>query len=306
MITGGLSLYITWRTTSEEAAVVLEAYPTASADDLTHAGFGVRVQLVNESLRPVIVQGASLWVDDREMTSAVGYLPDGHLLDRSATAPATITDARLDFPLSLNAREGRSIAVLMDVWRPVVTAESSEDALVARRKLNQFLTSVGSLAEESERRIELGLDLVPGGFQRFDVRGLVEPGIYPEAIRDASAIQRQAPVQTWLVEPYVTTKGLEGLTLRRRFAAADQVDLVQLDVWNVQSQFHRAYERPVLGQQAQVFPIDLAKGAGAYIATFRLGDEIIAHRSFAVPWRETGCDMENADGPVWCPPVRSG
>ena len=60
-----LDLYIAWNTTSQEAAVVLNAYPTASSDDLTHVGFGVRVQLVNESLRPVIVEKASLWVDGR-------------------------------------------------------------------------------------------------------------------------------------------------------------------------------------------------------------------------------------------------
>jgi hypothetical protein len=304
MITGSLSLYITWRSTSEEAAVVLEAYPTASADDLTHAGFGVRVQLVNESLRPVIVQSASLWVDEREMTNATGYLADANLLERTAATPAAISDARLDFPISMNAREGRSVAILMDVWRPVVTAEGSVEELNARRKLNQFLTSVGSLATGSDRRIELGLELVPGGLQRFDIRGLVEPGIYPEAIRDASAIQRQGPLETWLVEPRLTGNELDGLALRRRFAGGAQVDLVTLDVWNVQSQFHEAHQRPVLGQQAQLFP--LALPAGAYVATFRLGDEVIAHRSFTVPWREMRCDLEDAEGPVWCPPVRSG
>lgn len=302
MITGTLSLYVAWRTTSEEAAVVLEAYPTASADDLTHAGLGVRAQLVNESLRPVIVQGASLWVDGRETTTAVGYLPDAQLLDDSAASPAAISDARLAFPLSLNAREGRSVAILMDVWTPVVTVEGDE-ALVARRKLNQLLTSVGSLATGSDRHIELGLDLVPGGFRRFDIRGLVEPGVYPEAIRDASAIQRQGPLETWLVQPRLEEDDLKGLTLRRRFAAGGQVNLVRLDVWNVQSQLHRAYERPLLGQQAQLFPLDLPDGA--YVATFRLDDEVVAHRSFTVPWRETRCGLEQATGPVWCPPARS-
>ena len=302
MLTGCLSLYITWRTTSQEAAVVLNAYPTASPDDLTHAGFGVRVQLVNESLRPVIVQSASLWVDDREVTNATGYLADAQLLDQSALAPAAITDGRLDFPISMSAREGRSVAILMDVWRPVVAAEGADAVLTARRELNQFLTSVGSLAAGSERQIELGLELVPGGFKRFHIRGLVEPGIYPEAIRDASAIQRQAPLQNWLVEPLVSKDRLTGLSLRRRFAGGGQVDLIQLDVWSVNSPFHRAYERPVLGQQGQLFPLDLPDGA--YVATFRLGGEVIAHRSFSVPWRETRCGLRGAVGPVWCPAAR--
>jgi len=299
MLTGGLSLYITWRTTSQEAAVVVNAYPTASADDLTHAGFGVRVQLANESLRPVIIESASLWVDGQEFTNATGYLADPALLDRSAIEPAAITDGRLDFPLSMTAREGRSVAILMDVWRPVVAAEGSDTALSARRELNQLLTSIGSLTSGGERQIELGLEVAPGGFQRFRVRGLVEPGVYPEAIRDASAIQRQAPLQNWIVEPFVSKGDLAGLSLRRRFAAGGQVDLVQLDVWNVRSQFHQAEERPILGQQAQFFPLDLPEGA--YVATFRHEGTVIAHRSFRVPWRETRCKLDRAPGPVWCP-----
>ena len=75
MVTGCLSLYVAWRTSSEEAAIVLNAYPTASADDLTHAGFGVRVQLVNESLRPVIVENASLRVDGHEVSNSTDIWP---------------------------------------------------------------------------------------------------------------------------------------------------------------------------------------------------------------------------------------
>jgi hypothetical protein len=92
MITGTLSLYITWRATSEESATVVSAFPTASSSDLTHAGFGVRTQLVNKSLRPVIVQNASLWVDGNKISDATGYLDDPRLLDRSSVSPGAITD----------------------------------------------------------------------------------------------------------------------------------------------------------------------------------------------------------------------
>lgn len=303
MITGSLSLYITWRTTSEAAAVVLDAYPTAGAEDITHAGFGVRVQLVNKSLRPVIVQDASLWVDGKKMSDATGYLDDVRLLDRSAAEPAAITEDRLDFPISMNEREGRTVAILMDVWRPIVAAEAPEAALSARRDLNQLLTSISSLASGGQRDIELGLELAPGGFQRFPVRGIVEPGEYPEAIRDASAIQRQAPFENWLVEPHLADGKLAGLALRRRFAGGGQVDLVRLDVWKERSRFHRTATRPVLGQQAQLFPLTLS--SGSYVATFRLDGEVIAHRSFSVPWRESRCDFSEAVGPVWCPPAEA-
>jgi hypothetical protein len=298
MITGSLSLYIAWRTTSEEAATVLSAFPTASSSDLTHAGFGVRTQLVNKSLRPVIVQSGSLWVDGKKISDATGYLEDARLLDRSTLSPGAITAERLDFPISLNAREGRSMAVLMDVWRPIVAADSPEAALNARNSLNQLLTSVGSLASGGEHEIELGLDLAPGGFKRFPIRNRVEPGIYPEAIRDASAIQRQAPLENWLVEPYVANKALAGLSLRRRFAGGGQADLVRLDVWQERSPYHRTFTRPVLGQQAQLFPLKLPNGR--YVATFRLGGDVVAYRSFSVPWSETRCSRRDPAEPLWC------
>jgi hypothetical protein len=298
MITGTLSLYIAWQTRSEEAAVLLSAYPAASPGDLTHAGFGVRVQLVNESLRPVIVQSASLLVDGTKISDATGYLEDPRVLDRSTLDPAAITSSRIDFPLSLSQREGRSVAILMDVWKPIVSAETSDAALNARNSLNQLLTSVGSLATGGQHRIELGLELAPGGFQRFPVRSSVQPGIYPEAIRDASAIQRQAPVQNWLIEPMVKGPRLVGLHLRRRFAGEGQVDLVQLDVWKEGSGYHRTFTRPVVGQQAELFPLP-ALPRGGYVATFRLAGAVIAYRSFGIPWSETRC-LGRAGEPSWC------
>jgi hypothetical protein len=300
MITGTLSLYIAWQTRSEESAVLLSAYPAASPGDLTHAGFGVRVQLVNESLRPVIVQSASLLVGDTKISDATGYLEDPHILDRSTLDPAAITNSRLDFPLSLNQREGRSVAILMDVWKPIVSAGTDEAALNARNSLNQLLTSVGSLATGGQHRIELGLELAPGGFQRFPVRSSVQPGIYPEAIRDASAIQRQAPVQNWVIEPLVIgEKRLVGLHLRRRFAGEGRVDLVQLDVWKEGSAYHRTFTRPVVGQQAELFPLaPLPKGG--YVATFRLAGTVVAYRSVGIPWSKTHC-LGRAGEPAWCP-----
>lgn len=300
MITGTLSLYVAWNTTRQEEAVVLSAFPTASPADLTHAGLGIRVQIANKSLRPVIIRNASLWVDGSRVSKATGYLNEIGILDRSAVDPAEITDSRLDFPISLNEREGRSLAILMDVWRPIVGANATPaSAAIARHALNQFLTSVASLATGGKHRIELGLELAPGGFHKFRIRGLVEPAIYPEAIRDASAIQRRAPLQNWLVTPQVEGRKLLGLALRRRFAGAGQVDLVRLDVWKERSLYHRAFTRPVLGQQAELFPLpQLARGG--YVATFRLGGQVIASRSFALPWRETHCELGKEGEPDWC------
>ena len=47
----------------EQAEVRLAAYPTASPDDITPQGLGVRVVLVNESLRPIVLRSAALLLD---------------------------------------------------------------------------------------------------------------------------------------------------------------------------------------------------------------------------------------------------
>ena len=107
------------------------------------------------------MQSATLWVDGQDATSR----RDTSRTRSSSIArprPAAISDAQLAFPLSMSAREGRSVALLMDVWRPIVTAEGTDDELSERRKLNQLLTSVSSLATGSERD-RLGLELAPGG-----------------------------------------------------------------------------------------------------------------------------------------------
>src|SRR5215204_7429713 len=151
MLTGTLSLFLSWRVTQEEAAVALQAYPTAQPTDLTHEGFGVRVEIVNRSLRPVIVRRASLWAAGEHLSEATGYLDDVRVLDASAANPESVTQGRRQLPMTVSAREGRTVALLMDVWTPIVTAASPTEERSARRRLNRFLTDIGSPDRKSTR-----------------------------------------------------------------------------------------------------------------------------------------------------------
>jgi hypothetical protein len=302
MLTGALSLVLTWRLSVEEAAVVLTAYPTASAVDLTHEGLGLRVELVNESLRPVIVRGASLWADREKLSEGVGFLEDVNLLDVSNVDPAAVSRGRRNFPITLNAREGRTVAVLMDVWRPVLAASSPARSRDARSRLNHFLTQLSGLSVGREA-IELRLDHEPGGSRSFAVRRVTPPDPYPEAIQNASAIDKQAPFQIWLVSPLAKGKVLAGLQLRRTFAGTGQVNLVRLDVWREGSLLHRSFTRPVVGRQSTLFPLP-ALARGRYTATFRIDGTVVAYRSFVVPWRPDRCGPPvravDALPPAWC------
>jgi hypothetical protein len=306
MLTGTLSLFLSWRLSQEQAAVALQAYPTANPTDLTHEGFGLRVEIVNRSLRPVIVRRASLWAAGEQLSEATGYLEDVRVLDASAANPESVTQRRRQFPITVNAREGRTVALLMDVWTPIVTAPSPTEERAARRRLNRFLTDIGSPESPEDDEIELRVEHVPGGGGTFPVRRFRPPPAYLEAIRSASAIQKQRRSNFWVVAPHIRQKDFVGLVLRRRFSGTGQVDLVRLDVWKEGSSYHRVSTRPVVAQQSTVFPLS-GLPAGSYRATFRLGDDVVAYQSFVLPWRHTRCDRRGTalvaggtDAPEWC------
>ena len=110
------------------------------------------------------------------------------------------------------------------------------------------------------------------------------PSASVDAIESAAALLRRVPPQFWVVDFLERGRDLAGLTLRRRFAGADEVDLARLDVWNVRTAFHRTTVRPVVARQQTLFPLD-GLPRGHYIATFQVGGRVVAYKSFAVPIR---------------------
>jgi hypothetical protein len=300
MLTGITSLFLTWQARSEETAVVLAAYPTASPSQLTHEGLAIRFEVVNQSLRPIIVRAASLWQRGEKIGDATGYLDDVRLVERSTIDPSAVTDARRDLPITLPARDGRALVLLIDVWNPVVNASSSVAEVAARRRLNRFLGAVSRLPAEGRGSVQLRVDRVPGGSQWFPLRSLAPPGVYPQAIRDASAVARQAGASFWLIEPAVARGKLTGVVVRRSFAGAGQVDLVHLHLWKQRSLFRRSFTRPVVGQQSTLFPL-AALADGQYIVTAELGGRVLATYSFALPWRGATCHGgATSIEPRWC------
>jgi hypothetical protein len=282
MITGASGLYLSWRTAEEESAVVLSAYASASRADVTSDGFGLRVELVNASLRPVIVRSASLVLDGGVAARASGYLDDPKLLDRARAEPALIGDSASSFPIGLGAREGRSVVLLMDVWRPLVAAETARLEQAARKQLVRLLAVLAALpAERRSDRLLLRLEHEPGGEQEVPVQGLSVPPARAEVTNDAAAMARTAPPQAWIAKLHEQPGGAIGLMLRRTVSAGGRVELVLLDVWRERSAFHRQLVRPVVGQQSTLFPLPSLE-RGAYIATFRLADRVVAYKSFAV------------------------
>ena len=84
----------------------MSAYPSASLADITPQGLGVRVELVNESLRPIVLRSAQLlFLDGEVVSTATSWLDDVAALDAAASQPARLALAQKTFPIGLRARE---------------------------------------------------------------------------------------------------------------------------------------------------------------------------------------------------------
>jgi hypothetical protein len=69
-------------TSSEQKAVQLTVRPTVNQRDFTDEGLGLRVAIVNESLRSVIISRASLWMGACKVGDALGWVRDVRVFDR--------------------------------------------------------------------------------------------------------------------------------------------------------------------------------------------------------------------------------
>ena len=256
MATGVTSLYITWRSTSEEAALRLTAYPTASQADITPQGLGVRVELVNESLRPVVLRSAELHpgregrrqgerLDRRCRAARAG--------DLGADAPRCVT---ADVPHRSGSTRGQERRAHDGRLDSVRRASSDADESAARGSFRQLTATLASLPEDQEQPAKGEARPRSGWNDLYPVTAVNVPASSVDAIETAGALLRRVPPQFWVVDLLARGKELEGITLRRRFAGADEVDLAQLDVWNVRSPFHRTSTRPVVARQQTLFPLD--------------------------------------------------
>ena len=294
MVTGVLGLVIAYQAQHEQQVVNFAAYPSAGLSDLTPQGLGVRVQVVNQSLRPVIVRGAALYDGKKRLARATGYFTDASVLDNAEVDPSQLTSRLTNLPLNLGAREGRPMALLLDVWNGV-SENADAKAQAARARLTDTLNGLDPISTAT-KPLTLQLDLAPGGQRRFVLR----------SVATRAAAQQPGTGSGWVLSPLGSPPKLLGLLLRNPGAGVREVDLVRLDLWKADSTLHRFMTRPVLGQQAATFPL-VGLPNGYYAAAFELGGRVIANRSFTLPWRREPCAVglqAEATGltpaPAWC------
>lgn len=208
---------------SELRAIDVEAAATTNRSAISAtAGLILTVSIANESLRSIIVPGASLWLGDQRLGDATGY---------SAPEPGA---ERLPLPVTLDAREGRSVRLFVGRdplllgdcfyrWPEQVSWPPD------RRKCRLWRAAL--IPKGSRQPLRLHLQLAPGGDHEYPVR-LQSPS---------------GPRETgWLAALGGGPQGNVRMSLSHD-GTGPAAAIVHLDLWRVgDHRFHRSFERPLL------------------------------------------------------------
>jgi hypothetical protein len=271
MLISLVGAYLANRSVEEEREVSVEAVAVANQLRRTGTGLGITVSLSNASLRPVIVRGASLWFDGKQLGTARGYVADAVVLDRIQEDPGRVVDETRQLPFTLDVRQGRTVGIFIFDEQLYVNARSGNNEKrerEAKRHTRRWRKVLTGDDKAKGHRIELRLQLLPGGLKSFPVH--VEPAM--------------TALFAWQVSvaPLGRTGAMVGL--RRKAGEPGQTGVLSLDVWARDGGYHKALDRPLIGAEWSDVPIRHLK-RGTYLYAFRVGGKAVASGCFRVPTR---------------------
>lgn len=158
---GVVSLIITNNQQSEEKKVDVLVKGSVAGHNFTPQGLAVRLAIVNESLRPVAIGDASLWLDGRELAHNVGYLAGSQALDRRQKPGVDVNDRRRDFPFTMEARGSQTVALLIDAYHGRRGVEVPDAGPQRAAILGAALDELSGV--RPKHTLEVELQLFPGG-----------------------------------------------------------------------------------------------------------------------------------------------
>ena len=147
----------------EEQAITLQIDAAANIRDFTNEGYGLRLTIVNESLRPVIVTGVQLLQAGKLVGEATGYLSDPGVLERSPIEPGAVTDERRELPITLGPREGKTFRLVQLEFIDARRIPKAKNAFkIMRREGRRFVSNVEGLPyERNKDKLEARITLAP-------------------------------------------------------------------------------------------------------------------------------------------------
>jgi len=241
----------------------------------TPAGYAVRISLVNDSLRPVIIRSMELKVSGRPLAPIAGFLSDTRAgADASALGDEPLEEAR-SLPFALTARGAQTLIGLADL--------SAADAQVDQGKRTPLVSRAREFCHELPRaspvernrsepsgrtksKLELELDVDPGGTQ-------VVPVHLAKVVGGANA---------WSMDVTGPKIHPDGIVFGRRIAAPAALRFITLRIWTWDGHLIRSAALPIAGaghEEVRFAPLR----AGSYRAALFEEDEPLAVGLFHVP-----------------------
>lgn len=253
----------------EERAVRIDGFAAANPLGDTQPGYGIRVALINESLRPVIVRSMTLETDGTAIAPATSFLPSSKFLTDLSLQPDQPILATHTFPVALGARSTRTMAVFFNLYEAIgMYAHRSAAVKRAGLAFCRAAAFAGPSKFTHEHEFSVLISSEPGADTRLSVE-MTGPGDGGGAWFTSVLGSRAAP---------------KGIDVRRKLAASTSVRLITIRIWRNPGGLAREVTRPLFGDRFSRFPFRPLP-RGAYRVAFFDGQRVVAGGVFRVPLR---------------------
>jgi hypothetical protein len=230
--------YLSYGALHEQRAVSIEGFAVANALGETKTGYGIRVSLVNESLRPVIVRSVDLMANGTKIGRAVAFTPEFDFLRYGSTMRDPGLEAQPP-PIAVGERSVRTVAALLDFSEPADEAErlDSRDKLELPKFGLAFNFCRALRSEPVDTEFSLLVTLESGEARELPV---TFTGI-------GNSISR------WIMIVLGRSNAPRGIAVSRQ-EAVQRVRLVTLRIWTAKRGLIRSVTRPLYGSKSSRFP----------------------------------------------------
>lgn len=215
----------------EETAVKFDAAAAVNPLGSTPAGYAIRISLINDSLRPVIVRSMELKESGKPTAPITSFLID----NRAGSDATALGDEPLEtahsLPVALGARSARTLIGLADFSVPAAQAHSGKHTpLLARAE--EFCREIQkSPSRRNELKLELEIKIDPGDPQTVPIR-------LTKVVGGANA---------WRMDVTGAKAHPNGMVFWRRISAPAALRLITLKIWTWDGHLERTASLPMAG-----------------------------------------------------------
>lgn len=226
-----VALILSFLANQEETAVEFDAAASVNSLGSTAAGYAIRISLINDSLRPIIVRSMELKELGKPTASITSFLIDNRAgSDASALGDEPLETAR-SLPFALAARSARTLIGLADFSTAVAQAHSGKHTPLLARAQEFCHELPKGTSRRTESKLELEIKIDPGDPQIVPVR-------LTKVVGGANA---------WRMDVTGAKAHPNGMVFWRRISAPAALRLITLKIWTWDGHLKRTASLPMAG-----------------------------------------------------------